>query len=204
MKKRIVVFLFVLVFAVLFCGSVSVGVDFFYDGGIICFFSPKVCRTNQEVVVPTEIPPTATVIPTLRPTPTQFIVPTLFLTSTPFLDLSFEFIDRLEPEKVNCGRNPYKFNTMSVLWERRFSSFCFGYVHDPFEAIFWGLDYDQVSDILERIGIDHLSKDEQLSKLMKFGLWDSQCNCVPENAPGLSSSLLIPATPTPTPLGKEN
>lgn len=206
MKKQVVVAVAIVSVVAIFCGSIAISVDFFYDGGIVCLFSPKECRDNQEVAVIPETFPTVTPQPlsTLPPTPTQFLTPTLFLTSTPSLDLDDEFINRAEPENVNCGQNPYKYNNLGGLWERQFSAFCFEHVHDPFEAIFWGLDFDQVSAILERVDIDDLSKGEQLSRLEDLNLWNSQCNCVPEEAPGLSASLLVPVAPTPEPLDKDN
>ena len=205
LNRSAVIIVLAIVAIFVFCGALFAFVDFFYDGGIICFASPKSCNTTIEAsVLPVEFP-TITPRPdsTLAPTPTQFITPTLFLTFTPSAP-KIAIVGRIDDDNVTCGRNTYKYNDIAIQWERRFSSFCFQFIHDPFESIFWGLDYGQVAVVLQTMRIDNLSQGEQIARLIGVGMWDVTCNCVPENAPGLGSEDIIPATATPEPLNKDN
>lgn len=171
------------------CAFILITISVFYTGGIGCFMAPRDCKiSNSDIIYPTNFPlavsqstriatrvasnstSTPTASPSPSPTPTEIPVSTLL-----------DSVIRVEEQNLNCGKDPYDFNGMSNRWQRKFSSWCYNYTgHDPFEVIFWGMNYGEVTELLTSAQLLGLSHDEQVSRLVEMKLWDYSCQCVPQ------------------------
>lgn len=210
-RNRLLVFFIVLTLSCM-CSLMA----FAYDGGPWCFFAPKKCPLNRgpkPIGTPVHAAekPTLESTETLWPTPTQFDPPTPTATLDP--EITPTAVQELTTErqryKVNCGRNPYRFNYMEDNWERPFEELCFVATNDPFDVVFggdaewFGYDYDQVIFVLGLLEADPNSKDSQVQTLVEAGLWDPACQCIPEGTSVEKVVLDVLSGPTATPTPEE-
>lgn len=62
-------------------------------------------------------------------------------------------LGEVEGASVECGRNPYKYNTFTATYEREFNKFCAQYTHDPNEVLFHGMSLFEAQQVSQAAGL---------------------------------------------------
>lgn len=85
--------------------------------------------------------------------------------------------------RIDCGPNPYVFNTIGGHWERPFDETCFPETRDPFEGIFDRKTFDQAQDELAQLGLAGLTHDQQVQAFIDRGVWNVEGERVTSKLP---------------------